>query len=192
MKHAAVLALVVALAACSRSEVRNGVTNISGVMPDLSLRMTRANDDTTVTADSYRGKAVVLYFGYTHCPDECPTTLANVAKVLHDMGRRADNVRVLFVSVDPQRDTLPVLKAYVNSFAPQIDGLRGTDDQIAALARRYRVLYRVQPTSEGKDAEVMHSDSTFFFDASGHARLVATSTDDTKAIAGDIERLLLD
>jgi protein SCO1/2 len=190
MKRLAFLMILLALAACGRGETRPGADDISGVMPDLSFRMTRANDAAAVTADNYRGKAVLLYFGYTHCPDECPTTLANLAKVLHDLGRRANDVRVVFVSVDPARDTLPVLKAYVSTFAPQIDGLRGTDDQIAALARRYRVLYRVAPSSAGKDAEVMHSDSTFFFDPSGHARLVTTHTDDTKQIAADIERVL--
>jgi protein SCO1/2 len=178
------------LAACGRGEVRPGASDISGIMPDLSFKMTRANDGAAVTAASYRGKAVLLYFGYTHCPDECPTTLANLANALHQLRPRANNVRVLFVSVDPARDTLPTLKAYVSTFAPQIDGLRGTDDQIAALARRYRVLYRLTPTSGGKDTQVIHSDSTFFFDPSGHARLVTTRTDDTKSLVADIRRLL--
>jgi protein SCO1/2 len=190
MRPLAILIVLLALAACGRGETRPGASDISGVMPDLSFNMTRANDGAAVTADSYRGKAVLLYFGYTHCPDECPTTLANLANALHDLGPRANDVRVLFVSVDPVRDTLPILKAYVSTFAPQIDGLRGTGDQIAALARRYRVLYRVTPSNEGKDAEVMHSDSTFFFDPSGHARYVTTRTDDTKAIAGDVKQLL--
>jgi protein SCO1/2 len=170
--------------------VRPGASDISGIMPELSFKMTRTNDGATVTADSYRGKVVALYFGYTHCPDECPTTLANLANALHQLGPKANNVRVLFVSVDPARDTVPTLKAYASTFAPQIEGLRGTDDQIAALARRYRVLYRVTPPSGGKDIEVMHSDSTFFFDPSGHARLVTTRTDDTKSVAADIRRLL--
>ena len=182
-------ALALALAACGRGETRPGANDIAGVMPDLSFKMTRANDGVAVTADSYRGKAVLLYFGYTHCPDECPTTLANLATALHDLGPRAKDVRVLFVSVNPARDTVPILKAYVSTFAPQIDGLRGTEDQIAALTRRYRVLYRVTPASAGKDVEVMHSDSTFFFDPSGHARLVTTGTDDTRAIAADIASL---
>lgn len=190
MKRLAVLIVLLALAACGRGESRPGASKISGVMPDLSFKMTRANDRAAVTADSYRGKAVLLYFGYTHCPDECPTTLANLTNALHDLGPQAKNVRVLFVSVDPARDTLPILKAYVSTFAPEIDGLRGTDDQIAALARRYRVLYRVAPAVEGKDTEVMHSDSTFFFDPSGRARLVTTHTDDTKTIAADIASLL--
>ncbi|HEX3652902.1 MAG TPA: SCO family protein [Rhizomicrobium sp.] len=190
MRPLAILIVLLALAACGRGETRPGASDISGVMPDLSFNMTRANDGAAVTADSYRGKAVLLYFGYTHCPDECPTTLANLANALHDLGPRANDVRVLFVSVDPVRDTLPILKAYVSTFAPQIDGLRGTGDQIAALARRYRVLYRVTPSSGSKEAEVMHSDSTFFFDPSGHARYVTTRTDDTKAIAGDVKQLL--
>ena len=192
MKAFAILALIATLplSACGRGEVRPGASDITGIMPNLSFNMTRANDGAALTADSYRGKAVLLYFGYTHCPDECPTTLANLATALHDLGPRAKDVRVLFVSVDPARDSLPILKAYVSTFAPQIDGLRGTDDEIAALARRYRVLYRVTPAGAGKPPAVMHSDSTFFFDRDGRARLVTTDTNDTKAIDTDIRRLL--
>lgn len=184
------LIVILALAACGRGEVRPGTSDITGAMPDLALRMTRANDGAPVTADDYRGKVVLLYFGYTHCPDACPTTLANLATVLQKLGSHAKQVRVLFVTVDPARDTPSILKAYVASFAPQIDGLRGTDDEVASLARRYRVLYRVTPASPGHHAEVMHASSTFFFDANGRARLVTTSTDDTKSIAADIRRLL--
>jgi protein SCO1/2 len=190
MRRLPILIAVLTLAACGRGEVRPGASDIRGVMPDLSFKMTRANDGAPVTADSYRGKVVALYFGYTHCPDECPTTLANLANALHKLGPKANNVRVLFVSVDPARDTLATLKAYVSTFGPQIDGLRGTDDQITALARRYRVLYRVSAAPGGKDTEVMHSDSTFFFDRSGRPRLVTTRTNDTKSVAADIRRLL--
>jgi len=166
------------------------MTDITGVMPPLEFVMTRANDSKPVTASDYRGKVVILYFGYTHCPDICPTTLANLASVLKALGPKADNVRVLFVSVDPNRDTAPVLKQYVQAFAPQIDGLTGTPDEIAMLARRYRVTYQVTPASPGQDYEVMHSDSIFFFDPAGHARYVTTSSDDTTAIAGDVSALI--
>jgi len=189
MRYLPVLVLLPLLAACGRGEVSSGASDITGVMPDLSFRMVRASDGAPVTADNYRGKAVLLYFGYTHCPDECPTTLANLTKALEGLGARARNVRVLFVTVDPQRDTLPLLKAYASSFGPQIDALRGSEDEIARLARRYRVLYRVAPASEEKDTEVMHSDSTFFFDGSSRARLVIIRTDNTKTIAADIQRL---
>ena len=176
------------LAACGRGEMRPGVTDIAGVMPDLKFAMTRANDGAAVTQESYRGKIVLLYFGYTHCPDVCPTTLSNLADVLKDLGAKANDVRVLFVSVDPARDALPQLKSYVTAFAPQIDGLRGTPNEIAMLAQRYRVLYSVTQTPHGE--EVMHSGSVFFFDRDGKAREVMTTTSDERGIAGDIASLL--
>ncbi|HEX3673749.1 MAG TPA: SCO family protein [Rhizomicrobium sp.] len=188
MKRTAILALALLLTACGRGEESAGTTNISGAMPALQFDMTRANDGAGVTAADYRGKAVALYFGYTHCPDECPATLANFAAVMRQLGPRAKDVRVLFVTVDPRRDTLPALKQYVNAFAPQIDGLRGTPDETSKLARRYRVLYSVAPAPAGE--EVMHSDAVFFFDPEGYARLVTTETDNTKAIANDLGSLL--
>lgn len=152
--------------------------------------MTRVNDGLPVSAASYHGKVVVLYFGYTHCPDECPTTLANLAAVLRRLGTKAQDLRVLFVSVDPSRDTPPILKSYVQAFAPQIDGLRGSDNAIAMLARRYRVIYAVTPASPDHPYTVVHSASTFFFDRDGNARWVTMSTDDTAAITAQLRRLL--
>src|SRR5262249_57265348 len=122
-------------------------TDISGAMPPLGFEMTRANDGAAVGGNDYRGKIVVLYFGYTHCPDICPTTLANLSEVLDKLGPKADQVRVLFVTVDPNRDTAALMKGYVNSFAPQIDGLRGTPDQLTAFTPRYRVAFSVTPGS---------------------------------------------
>ena len=168
--------------------MRPGVTDISGVMPDLKFTMQRANDGAGVTQDSYRGKITLLYFGYTHCPDVCPATLSNLAGVLKDLGPRANDVRVLFVSVDPARDNLTALKDYVGAFAPQIDGLRGGDNEIAKLAQRYRVLYSVKKTPQGE--EVMHSGSVFIFDRDGKAREVMTDTSDEKNVANDLEALL--
>ena len=129
----ALLALALLLASCSPP--RGSVTDITGVMPALEFAMTRANDGKAVRAADYRGKIVILYFGYTHCPDECPTTLANLAGVLTSLGAKARDVRVLFVSVDPDRDTLPALKSYVNVFAPEIDGLRGSADMARIEAK---------------------------------------------------------
>jgi protein SCO1/2 len=145
-----------------------------------------------VGADAYAGKIVILYFGYTHCPDICPTTLANLSDVLERLGPARSKVRVLFVTVDPDRDTLAILDDYTKAFAPEIDGLRGSDDSLAALARRYRVAFGVTPAQDGKPYTVMHSDAVFFFDETGRARLVTTSTADTGAIAADLGRLLLE
>ena len=184
------LALCLVLAACGNHDAGWHGRNISGDMPDLAFTMQRANDGKTVGAPDYRGKITLLYFGYTNCPDICPTTLANLSEALRRLGPKARQVRVLFVTVDPDRDTLPVLKAYVNAFAPQMDGLRGTKNAIAALARRYRVAYSVTKPTKEHPYEVMHSAAVFFFDRDGHARLVTLSTDDTRAVAADIERLL--
>jgi protein SCO1/2 len=185
------LAFLAAVSCVSCGRPTNAaVTDITGVMPPLALHMTRAKDGESVTAANYRGKVVILYFGYTHCPDECPTTLANLVSVLQRLGPDANRVRVLFVSVDPGRDTLSILKSYLQAFAPEIDGLRGSDNAVAALARRYRVIYAVTPASPGHPYAVMHSASTFFFDRDGNARLVTMSTDDSAMIAAEVQRLL--
>jgi protein SCO1 len=186
--RALLAAALLALAACAPP--RGAVTDITGAMPDLAFAMMRANDGKAVDADDYRGHAVILYFGYTNCPDACPTTLSDLATVLKRLGPKANDVRVLFVTVDPNRDTLAALKTYVTAFAPEIDGLRGSEDAIARLARRYRITYEVTPASPGHAYEVMHSDSVFFFDRNGHARYVATSVDNSGKIANDVETLL--
>jgi protein SCO1/2 len=185
-KIAVIAFLLVTLAGCGRERPWHA-TDITGVMPRLDFAMTRANDDAPVSAADYRGRVVILYFGYTNCPDICPTTLANLADMLRELGPDADKVRVLFVAVDPDRDSLAVMKKYVAAFAPQIDGLRGSDNALADLARRYRVAYSVktQPTYE-----VMHSSAVFFFDPTGRARLVTLTTDDTAGLAEDVRRLL--
>jgi protein SCO1/2 len=151
--------------------------------------MQRASDGAEVTERDYRGTAVALYFGYTNCPDICPATLSNLSNVVERLGARAKNVRVLFVTVDPDRDTLPTLKAYVSAFAKQVDALRGDDDALTALARRYRVAFGVENGPPGDGYNVMHSDAVFFFDRDGRARLVATSTEDIDGLASDLKRL---
>jgi len=185
-KFAVVAALLVTLAGCGPERPWHA-TDITGAMPRLEFAMTRANDGKPVSAADYRGRVVILYFGYTHCPDICPTTLANLADMLQKLGADAGKVRVLFVTVDPNRDTPPVMKKYVVAFAPQIDGLRGTDNALAELARRYRIAYSVQtqPTYT-----VMHSSAVFFFDPTGRARLVTLSTDDSAGLAEDVKRLM--
>ena len=182
------LGLFFALTACGKPTAA-GFTDITGVMPPLAFHMTRVNDSAWVSAKKYHGKVVVLYFGYTHCPDECPTTLANMASVLQKLGARARDLRVLFVSVDPLRDVPSVLKSYVQAFAPEIDGLRGSADDVASLARRYRVIYSVTPATSQHPYQVSHSASVFFFDPAGHARFVTTSTENTSDIVARILQL---
>ena len=179
-------ALMLFIGGCSP---RNGfhMTDISGAMPRLDFRMTRASDGRPVTGADYRGKVVVLYFGYTNCPDVCPATLANLAGMLTRVNSR--DVQVLFVSVDPARDTPSALKKYAAAFSPEIDGLSGSDNALADMARAYRVAYSVSP---GPPYTVMHSNAVFVFDRKGRARLVTTDTSDMAAMTEDVRRLLAD
>ena len=170
-------------------------TNLTGsALPDLKFTMTRADDGKAVTAADYKGKVVLLYFGYTFCPDVCPLTLANTVQMLHKLGKSADDVRVLFVTVDPGRDTLPILKQYADAFAPEVDGLRGTPDQLGALAKRYRVAYSVDPSENPADYKVTHSSAVYVFDRKGNIRLLFTSLHDNDpkidGYADDLKQLL--
>jgi protein SCO1/2 len=169
-------------------------TDLSGAMPALQFTMTRASDGKTVTAADFKGKIVLLYFGYTFCPDVCPTTLLNLTTMLKSLGKDADAVRVLFVTVDPNRDTVSVLKDYTGAFAPQVVGLRGTPDQLATLAKRYRVSYSVTPAADGHAYEVTHSSAVYIFDRSGNVKLLfsglALAKADTKPELADLRTLI--
>lgn len=168
--------------------------DVSGSSPPLEFTMTRASDGRVVTQANYHGQIVLLYFGYTYCPDVCPTTLSNVADVLKRLGPDARHVRLLFVTVDPERDTTSVLASYVKNFGPQFDGLRGTPDQLAALARRYRLVYSVKPETKDHPYEVTHSSAIYVFDGSDAARLLvpslASTTPDIAGTATDLRRLV--
>jgi protein SCO1/2 len=177
------LILALLLAACGRPSFH--MTDISGAMPRFSFHMTRASDGAAVSGESYRGKVVLLYFGYTNCPDVCPATLANIAGMLAKL--QSKEVQILFVTVDPNRDTLAALKQYVTAFSSQIDGLRGSDNELADVARRYRVAYSVD---RGPPYTVMHSNAVFVFGRDGRIRLVTTNTDNVEDMAEDMRKLI--
>jgi protein SCO1 len=177
------------LAGCSSSVPWHG-TDITGSLPVLAFTMSRASDGKTVTAADYRGKVTLLYFGYTFCPDVCPLTLSNVGRVLQGLGPAASRVRVLFVTVDPDRDNLSILKRYAAAFGPQVDGLRGDPDELTALARRYRVAYSVSTASPGHAYEVTHSSGIYVFDRLGKPRLIVSSLSSPEPdVAGTIDDL---
>lgn len=180
------------LGGCGQSKWHS--IDVSGSSLPLQFTMTRASDGKTVTQADYRGRIVLLYLGYTNCPDVCPTTLANVAEILKRLGPEADHLRMLFVTVDPNRDTRPILAQYVKNFAPQIEGLRGTSDQIAALARRYRLLESVTLATADHPYEVTHSSAIYVFDGTGAARLLipslATTQPDIAGTTADLRRLV--
>jgi protein SCO1/2 len=178
-----IVALIFALLLTGCSKPAWHMTDISGTMPRLDFHMTAGGKP--VTAEMFRGKVVALYFGYSHCPDVCPATLANLA----DMATKVNSpdLAVLFVTVDPDRDTDAVLIDYAKAFSPQVVGLSGSANQLASLARTYRVAYDVK---KGPPYEVTHSNAVFFYDRDGKARLVTTNTSDAAAMAEDVKRLL--
>ncbi len=107
---------------------------------------------------------VLLYFGYTHCPDVCPTTLSLLSHAVTALGTDAGQVRILFVSVDPARDTLAQLKTYAAAFGPEVVGLRGSEAELKALTKRYRVSYGYGKPDARGDYEVSHSSAVYVFD----------------------------
>jgi protein SCO1/2 len=181
------------LGGCGPASSWHGI-DVSGSSPPLAFTMARTPDGKQVSEVDYRGQIVMLYLGYTFCPDVCPTTLANVAGILQKLGGEAARVTFLFVTVDPKRDTLPVLADYVANFSPRMVGLRGTDDQLAALARRYRLVYSVTPAAPGQAYEVTHSAAIYVFDGSGAARLLipdlAAAGASMEGTATDLKRLI--
>ena len=177
------------LVACSKNSPWK-TKDISGLMPNLQFTLTEANRDTTVTAKDYLGKVLLLYFGYTNCPDVCPTTLSRFKNIVSTLGPLAKPVRVLFVTVDPKRDTLEQMKSYTNYFGPEFIGLRGTQDELHALTKSYRVTYGYDKPDAHGNYEVSHSSGVYVFDTTGKARLLIRPTDSIAAIDHDLRKLL--
>jgi protein SCO1/2 len=165
------------------------LVDLEGIMPPLQFTL---HDDQgqPVTADKYKGKIVMLYFGYTHCPDVCPTTLSRVAQALKKLGDQADKVQPLFVSVDPARDTPKILGEYPKAFSTRIAGLSGDEKSLRRLTKRYRVTYGYGKKDANGNYEVTHSSAIFIFDAKGNTRLMARSDDSADAIAHDLKQLI--
>lgn len=188
------IGLCVALggAGCSQHSEPWQLTDVSGHLPDLDFTLT-GDDGKPVAADSLKGRASLVYFGYTHCPDVCPETMGRLMQVIDKLGPDAQKVRILFVSVDPARDTPKALHDYVGAFdAQHARGLTGTDSQIEDMARNYRVAYQMEKREPNGNYEVTHSSAVYIFDAHNHARLLATDHDTPDVIAKDVRRIIED
>lgn len=174
---------------CTQSAPPWSSTDIKGFMPDLAFTLTDGQGRALKAAD-FRGRTCLLYFGFTHCHGICPTTLRTLAAAVAELGPEADGVRVLFVSVDPQRDTPAVLARYEARFGPQVVGLTGAMPELKALARRYRVAFGYGAPDADGDYAVNHSNAIFAFDGSGRARLLMREESGVPALAADIRRLV--
>jgi protein SCO1/2 len=185
------MAFAALMAACTHDDGHWQLTDVTGHLPDLAFTLT-ADTGQSVTASAFRGETTLVYFGYTHCPDVCPETMARLMQVLEKLpAADAKQVRILFISVDPARDTPQALHAYVTAFdAQHIRGLTGTDAQVESLAKRYRVAYQMEKRDPNGSYEVTHSSAVYIFDRDGRARLLATSGDSPDAIAHDLQRVI--
>ena len=182
------LTLFILLAACGDRNVNWTLYDVKGHLPDLKFSLPGAGGK-TVSSDDLKGKTVLL-FGYASCPDICPTTMAQLTAVLQNLGDKARDVRIVFVSVDPHRDTPDILQAYVDAFNKNAIGVTG--DESRSPTRRYRVAYQIE-SLPGDDAEiydVTHSRGVYIFDNKGRARLLASETDSIEALTRDIRQLI--
>jgi protein SCO1/2 len=144
----------------------------------------------TRTLTDFRGKVVVVFFGFTQCPDVCPTSMLTMAEVKRLLGAKGKQLQVAFITVDPERDTLPLLKTYMQNFDPTFLALRPEPDQLKALAEDFKLHYKKvdgkTPTSYSMD----HSAGKYIYDPEGRIRLFSTYGTEASVIAGDIDQLL--
>jgi len=188
----ATLGLAALLAGCSEHSPDWHLYEVSGHLPDLEFELQAAGGK-TMTEKDLAGKTVLMFFGYASCPDICPTTMAQLSEIMGNLGEDAKDVRIVFVSVDPHRDTPDVLQAYVNAFNPNAIGLTGDERTIRRLARRYRIAYQIEEPKPGDDPDVYnvtHSQGVYIFDNQGEVRLLASDSEDTGAFTEDLRKLI--
>jgi protein SCO1/2 len=176
------------LGACNRSEpvVFHGV-DVTGAPYGKDFRLLDPDGNERTLAD-FRGKAVAVFFGYTQCPDVCPTALARAVEVKRLLGRDAERFQVVFVTVDPERDTPVVLKAYTAAFDPSFVALYGSPEQLAETAKSLGVMYRRVPT--GSSYSMDHTSSSYIYDPRGNLRLRLPHGLGPHEYAADIRTLL--
>ena len=185
----AVLALATGMTACTKAPVAFQGIDITGAEYARQLRLTDVDGQPRTLAD-FKGKVAVVFFGYTQCPDVCPTTLAEIATVKKQLGAKGDQVVGVFVTIDPERDTAPVLKAYVGSFGTDFVALRGSVDEVKEAAREFKVFFAKVPGSTDGSYTMDHTALSFVFDAQGRVRVAERYATGAEALAKDVQALL--
>lgn len=190
-RAAAAVSVLLALAGCQPAPPPPTfqATDISGAAFARDFRLTDHNGQTRTLAD-FRGKVVAVFFGYTHCPDVCPTTLSDFAAALQQLGPQADKVQVIFVTVDPERDPPELLREFVPAFNPSFLGMYTDAETLARLAREYKVVYQRTSVKAADDYLIDHSAGTYVYDPQGRLRLLMPYGSTPDAIAQDIRALL--
>ena len=190
LRYFLALATAFAVASCSAPDAPSfHATDITGANYGKALALTDHNGKPR-TLEDFRGKVVTLFFGYTQCPDVCPTNLITMSEVMNQLGADADKVQVLFVTVDPERDTAALLAQYVPAFDPRFLGLLADTQRTAEVAKEFKVFYRKSGDTESNYYTIDHSAGTYVFDPQGRLRLYLKHGETSANISADIRQLL--
>jgi protein SCO1/2 len=182
------------LAGCDRIAGKNAAptfhfTDITGAEFARKLDLPDVDGKARSLAD-WKGKVTVVFFGYTQCPDVCPTTMAELAQIRKLLGADGDKLQTVFVTIDPERDSAEILKAYVANFGPGVIALRGNAEQTAAAAKEFKVFFAKVPGKSPGSYTMDHSAASFVFDPAGRVRLFVPYGSDAKVLATDIKQLV--
>ncbi len=185
----AIFLACVLLAGCAPSGPRFLASDVTGAAFGRDFQLNDASGRPRTLAD-FRNKAVVIFFGYTQCPDVCPTTLAELAEAMKRLGPDADRVQVLFVTIDPERDTPQLLAQYVPAFDPRFMGLYGDAAATERTAKEFKIIYQKQPGATPGSYTMDHSAGTYIFDPKGRLRLYVSYGQGPDVFAHDLRELL--
>ena len=187
-------AAVSALAACERGAPsapphKFSAVDLTGAQYAHGFDLPDVDGKPRTLAD-FKGKVTAVFFGYTQCPDACPTTMAALAGVTKALGPDAGKLQVVFITIDPARDTAPLLKSYVTNFNPSFLALHGDDAQTKAVAKEFKVFYEKVPGKTADSYTMDHTAGTYLFDTQGRIRLFARQNMDVEPLAADIKALI--
>jgi protein SCO1/2 len=183
------LSCALVLAACQKDPVKFNSTDLTGLDFAKDFSLTDHHGQKKRLAD-YQGKAVFVFFGYTQCPDVCPTTMTDMAQVMKLLGKDADKLQVVFITVDPERDTKELLNQYVPQFDQRFIGMYGSLEETKKTASDFKVFYSKVPNKEGTNYSVDHTAAAYIFDPQGRVRLFVRYGEKPELIAQDIQQLL--
>lgn len=183
------LAALLSLSGCSSDQENWNAKDISGLMPELAYQLTDTSGD-TVTAEDSAGNIRLMFFGFTSCPDICPTTLQKLAQAVQKLPEDAqEDMQIIFVSVDPNRDTPERIKSYVDFFSDGIIGLTGEEENLRELSKRYRTTFGYEEPDDKGNYAVSHSGAVYVFDRNGKARLLVRPEQSMDALIADLTAL---
>ncbi len=183
------LSLGALLAGCQPSKPTFNSIDITGANYARDFVLTDAGGKKRALGE-FRGKVVAVFFGFAQCPDVCPTTLSDFAQIKEKLGADGERLQVIFITVDPQRDTPAVLGSYVSSFDPSFIGLTGTAEEISATAREFKVFYQKVAGKTDMSYTIDHTAGSYVFDKDGRIRLFVKHAAGVDAIAADVKQLL--